>query len=384
MFGDDQAAGAVPISPARAGAAGGRGEAGRVWNSGRRDPGRPSSPAAPSALFPHRSAWRPEPCLARDPRHHEGDGGPRPLPVLDEPKRTKDATLSAELQQALAMMEDLIKSCELAVDLAAVTGCPDDMGKLGKLLMHDPFNVWTVHKDRYKMKDFMRFKPSQRQIYLFERGIVFCKIRVDPTDQGLSPHYSFKKSMKLMALSIHQVGRGNNKKFEIASQDGLEKHILQAASKEVRDSWFSEISKLLMGQQQNIKGQESLQFEASTSKENELKCVPWTENMERPTSSSKEDSVLSICGIKGSTSREFISTETFEECEGAEEMGKESSVLSLSGLFQLDEAYETCTSKSLLEPGDGIPGEEWEEETSEDRGEESAAVSLGLHTPKDA
>jgi len=40
------------------------------------------------------------------------------------PKRTKDSTFLADLQQALAMMEDLIKSCELAMDLAAVTGCP--------------------------------------------------------------------------------------------------------------------------------------------------------------------------------------------------------------------------------------------------------------------
>jgi hypothetical protein len=47
------------------------------------------------------------------------------------------------------------------------------------------------------MKDFIRFKPSQRQIYLFERGIVFCKIRMEPSDQGLSPHYSFKKFMKV-------------------------------------------------------------------------------------------------------------------------------------------------------------------------------------------
>lgn len=40
------------------------------------------------------------------------------------PKRSKDSAFLAELQQALTMMEDLIKSCELAVDLAAVTGCP--------------------------------------------------------------------------------------------------------------------------------------------------------------------------------------------------------------------------------------------------------------------
>lgn len=42
----------------------------------------------------------------------------------DGPKRTKDPALLAELQQALAMIEELIQSCELAVDLAAVTGCP--------------------------------------------------------------------------------------------------------------------------------------------------------------------------------------------------------------------------------------------------------------------
>ncbi|TKC52853.1 hypothetical protein EI555_003435 [Monodon monoceros] len=103
----------------------------------------------------------------------------------------------------------------------------DDIRKLGKLLMHGSFNVWTVHKDRYKMKDLIRFKPSQRQIYLFEQGIVFCKIRMEPSDQGLSPHYSFKKSMKLMTLSIRQLGRGSNRKFEIANQNGLEKYILQ-------------------------------------------------------------------------------------------------------------------------------------------------------------
>ncbi|XP_043730110.1 probable guanine nucleotide exchange factor MCF2L2 isoform X3 [Cervus elaphus] len=185
--------------------------------------------------------------LEMDPSDLEGGS------AKNEPKRTKDSAFLADLQQALAMMEDLIKSCELAMDLAAVTGCPDDIGKLGKLLMHDSFNVWTVHKDRYKMKDLIRFKPSQRQIYLFEQGIVFCKIQMEPSDQGLCPHYSFKKSVKLMTLSIRQLGRGSNRKFEIANQNGLEKYILQAASKEIRDCWFSEISKLLMKQQNNIK-----------------------------------------------------------------------------------------------------------------------------------
>nr|KAF6475183.1 hypothetical protein HJG63_013094 [Rousettus aegyptiacus] len=273
------------------------------------------------------------------------------------PKMTKDSAFLAELHQALAVMENLIKSCELATDLAAVTGCPDDIGKLGKLLMCGSFNVWTVHKDRYKMKDFIRFKPSQRQIYLFERGLVFCKIRMEPSGQGLSPHYSFKKSMKLMTLSIHQLERGSNRKFEISNRNGLEKYILQAASKEIRDCWFSEINKLLTEQQNNIKGQGNLQFEASTSKGKKVEFASWIENMGRATNN-REDHVRvsSTREIKGCSSREFISMETFEDCEGAEDMEKESSSLSLSGLFQSDDSYETCSSKSVPGAGESIRG----------------------------
>nr|XP_021530177.1 probable guanine nucleotide exchange factor MCF2L2 isoform X4 [Aotus nancymaae] len=215
----------------------------------------------------------------------------------DGPNRTKDSAFSTELQQALAVMEDLIKSCELSVDLAAVTEYPDDIGKLGELLMHSPFSVWTIHEDRYKMKDLIRFKPSQRQVYLFEKGIVFCKIRMEPGDQGPSPHYSFKKSLKLMSLSIHQLGRGSHRKFEIANRNGLEKYILQAASKEIRDCWFSEISKLLMEQQKDVKDQGNPQFEMSTGKGSGVGCGPWIENMERA-ATSKEDPASSTGGVK--------------------------------------------------------------------------------------
>ncbi|XP_049631557.1 probable guanine nucleotide exchange factor MCF2L2 [Suncus etruscus] len=226
--------------------------------------------------------------LEKDQGNHEKDS------AKNELQRTKDSVFSDELQQAVTMMEDLIKSCELSVGLAAVTGCPDDIGKLGKLLMCDSFSVWSIHKDRSKMKDFIRFKPSQRQIYLFEKGLVFCKIRVDPSGQGLSPQHSFKKSMKLATLSIRQLGKGNSKKLEISSQNGLEKYILQAASKETKDYWFSAISKLLVQQQ----------------------------------------------SIKGCSSQEPFSADIAEDRKAPGDMEKESSALSLSGLFQLDDSEE--------------------------------------------
>ncbi|XP_045358785.1 probable guanine nucleotide exchange factor MCF2L2 isoform X3 [Leopardus geoffroyi] len=231
-----------------------------------------------------------------DPGDQEGGS------AKNGPKRTKDSAFLAELQQALAMMEDLIKSCELAVDLAAVTGCPDDIRKLGKLLMHGSFSVWTVHKDRYKMKDFIRFKPSQRQIYLFERGIVFCKIRMEPSDQGLSPHYSFKKSMKLKTLSVRQLGRGSNRKFEVANRNGLEKYILQATSKEIRDCWFSEISKLLMEQQNNIKGCATITGTFSSPSPTIKPCAHWQSFpiFLLPSDPGNCDSAFYLCGFSSS------------------------------------------------------------------------------------
>ncbi|XP_013368912.1 PREDICTED: probable guanine nucleotide exchange factor MCF2L2 isoform X2 [Chinchilla lanigera] len=273
-------------------------------------------------------------------------GDPEGSSTKGMPKKTKDSTFSAKLQQALAVIEDLIKSCELAADLAAVSGCPGDIEKLGKLLMDSPFSVWTIHRERHKVKDLIRFKPSQRQIYLFERGIVFCKIRMEPGDQGLSPRYSFKKCLKLVTLSIHHLGRGSNKKFEIANQNGLEKYILQAPSKEIRDCWFSEISKLLVEQQNNIKDGENLQFEASNGAGSGEECAPWTASMERATS--KEDPGSSTHGIKGGHSPEVISVAAREGGDGAEDLERDSSALSLSGLFQLDDSCETGRSGAVL------------------------------------
>lgn len=294
----------------------------------------------------------------------------------DVPKKTKEFQGSpAELQQALAVIEDLIKSCELAVDLAAVSGCPDDLEKLGRLLLHGPFSMWTIHKDRHKVKDFIRFKPSQRQIYLFERGIVFCKIQVEPGDQGLSPQYSFKKSLKLVTLSIHRLGRGSNKKFEIASRNGLEKYILQAPSKEIRDCWFSEISKLLV-EQNNIKDQENLQFEATIDKGSAVDCAP--RSMERATS--MEDPAPNTRGVKGGSGPEFVPAETREGGEGAEDPERDSSAPRLSGLSRLDDSPETrCSGAVAPEAGRGSgEGETGREERAPGSAEEERA---GLRPP---
>lgn len=60
---------------------------------------------------------------------HLGDGLPFDFQQgiwfpQDGPQRTQAPAFLADRQQALAVIEELIRSCELAVDLAAVIGCP--------------------------------------------------------------------------------------------------------------------------------------------------------------------------------------------------------------------------------------------------------------------
>ena len=63
---------------------------------------------------------------------------------------------------------------------------------LGRLLMHGAFSVWTEHK-RELFKD-LRFKPMQRNIFLYERGLLLCKKKEESNDD---PVYTFKNKLKV-------------------------------------------------------------------------------------------------------------------------------------------------------------------------------------------
>ena len=68
----------------------------------------------------------------------------------------------------------------------------DNLLDLGRLLMHGAFNVWTEHK-RELFKD-LRFKPMQRNIFLYERGLLLCKKKEESNDD---PVYTFKNKLKV-------------------------------------------------------------------------------------------------------------------------------------------------------------------------------------------
>ncbi|XP_028913860.1 probable guanine nucleotide exchange factor MCF2L2 isoform X3 [Ornithorhynchus anatinus] len=165
-------------------------------------------------------------------------------------KCSKNSEGTAELEEALATVLDIIKSANDSMHQIAITGYEGDLQDLGKLLMQGSFNVWTDHKKGHnKVKDLARFKPMQRHLFLYAKLLLFCKKREDNADgHEKSPLYSFKNSLKMSTVGITENVKGDNKKFEIWYNGREEVYIIQASSVELKNLWVSEIRKVLTGQ----------------------------------------------------------------------------------------------------------------------------------------
>ncbi|KFP79957.1 Guanine nucleotide exchange factor DBS, partial [Acanthisitta chloris] len=162
-------------------------------------------------------------------------------------KCSKNSEGTAELEEALATMLDIIKSVNDSMHQIAITGYEGDVSELGKLLMQGSFNVWTDHKKGHnKVKDLARFKPMQRHLFLYAKMLLFCKKREENTDgHEKTASYSFKNSLKMSTVGITENVKGDNKKFEIWYNGREEVYIIQASSVELKNTWISEIRKVL-------------------------------------------------------------------------------------------------------------------------------------------
>ncbi|NWU21230.1 MCF2L factor, partial [Dyaphorophyia castanea] len=165
-------------------------------------------------------------------------------------KCSKNSEGTAELEEALATVLDIIKSVNDSMHQIAITGYEGDVSDLGKLLMQGSFNVWTDHKKGHnKVKDLARFKPMQRHLFLYTKMLLFCKKREENTDgHEKTASYSFKNSLKMSTVGITENVKGDNKKFEIWYNGREEVYIIQASSVELKNTWISEIRKVLTGQ----------------------------------------------------------------------------------------------------------------------------------------
>ncbi|KAM9180275.1 proto-oncogene DBL [Dugong dugon] len=167
-------------------------------------------------------------------------------------KYSKDCEGTEQLKEALDTMLELLKSVNDSMHQIAITGYIGNLNDLGKMLLQGPFSVWMGHrKGATKMKDFARFKPMQRHLFLYEKAIVFCKRRVEGGEGAdRYPSYSFKHCLNMDEVGITEYVKGDNRKFEIWYSRKEEVYIIQAPNIDVKMSWLKEIRAILLKQQE--------------------------------------------------------------------------------------------------------------------------------------
>merc|ERR1712071_248653 len=102
----------------------------------------------------------------------------------------------------------------------------------------------------------LRLKPMQRHVFLYERGVVLCKrVGRDP-DKAT---YQFKHLLKMSEVGLTETvhsGKGSDaRKFELWLQGRQEVWVLQAPSRDIKETWITEVKRVLLNQFHQLKGQ---------------------------------------------------------------------------------------------------------------------------------
>ncbi|XP_041910301.1 proto-oncogene DBL [Arvicola amphibius] len=169
-------------------------------------------------------------------------------------KYSKEGEGTTQLKEALDTMLDLLKSVNDSMHQIAINGYIGNLNELGKMILQGAFSVWLGHrKGATKMKDFARFKPMQRHLFLYEKAVMFCKRRVE-SGEGADryPSYSFKHCLKMEEVGITEHVKGDNRKFEIWYGEKEEIYIVQAPNIDVKMLWLKEIRNILLKQQERL------------------------------------------------------------------------------------------------------------------------------------
>ncbi|XP_013205926.1 proto-oncogene DBL isoform X4 [Microtus ochrogaster] len=175
-------------------------------------------------------------------------------------KYSKEGEGTTQLKEALDTMLDLLKSVNDSMHQIAINGYIGNLNELGKMILQGAFSVWLGHrKGATKMKDFARFKPMQRHLFLYEKAVMFCKRRVE-SGEGADryPSYSFKHCLKMEEVGITEHVKGDNRKFEIWYGEKEEIYIVQAPNIDVKMLWLKEIRNILLKQQERLTAMKQL------------------------------------------------------------------------------------------------------------------------------
>ncbi|EFX81870.1 hypothetical protein DAPPUDRAFT_21042, partial [Daphnia pulex] len=152
-----------------------------------------------------------------------------------------------DLQSALDAMLAVLRCVNDSMHQVAITGYQGSLAELGRLLLQGGFSMWAEGK-RDRLRE-LRLKPMQRHVFLYERGVVLCKRVGKELDKAT---YQFKHLLKMSEVGLTETvhsGKGSDaRKFELWLQGRHEVWVLQAPARDVKETWITEIKRVLLNQ----------------------------------------------------------------------------------------------------------------------------------------
>lgn len=100
-------------------------------------------------------------------------------------------------QKALETMEGVLRHVNDVMHSCGIRGFRGNLAEQGKLLLQDAFMVWETNKTLYSISLLPLKGGKQRQVFLYEKMIIFSKkIDVQETSKD-AVVYQYKKDVKV-------------------------------------------------------------------------------------------------------------------------------------------------------------------------------------------
>ena len=113
----------------------------------------------------------------------------------------RNSTEYDDLEKALDTMEGVLRHMNDVRHSCCIRGFPGNLAEQGKLLLQDSFVVWETKKT---LKVLPLKGGRQRQVFMYEKSIIFSKKNVQGTSKE-AVLYKYKKDIKVGYDLVHLV-----------------------------------------------------------------------------------------------------------------------------------------------------------------------------------